>query len=225
MSEMCKRQPQGADKPLRNTCGLDLRSIYEQNQASIAMISDAEKGGTAFKVCPQTDKCVWVTANHVVAGENSKNWSLETSDGKKYSFKIVDRDPKNDLAVLYSEGNSKSTPEQPGVQMLPKLDLVHKGDPIVGVGYAKLLKHLTLSPGTVDSPNFKTPRNNEFYKDNMLCLSTGTKSIGGQSGGPAFDKLGRVIGVVSNGEDAQTCYTPHKKVDEFIERVMKKLPN
>ena len=162
MVEQCNLRPQLENKSLKETCRLDLQKIHEENARSIGgVFTSGQRMGTAFKVCPKEDDCVFVSANHVTQGE--KNISIQMPDGTKGKATLLGRDTKSDLSILSVKGQEKNTPQSPGAKLLPPLELVSKGDPVVGIGHADGRKIKSLSPGEIKTPD--TPLGKGIRRD------------------------------------------------------------
>ena len=122
-----------------------------------------------------------VTNNHVVA--NAKSVQITTDDGTKYTANVVGTDPKTDLALIKVDGKSdfayvKFSDQTPRV-----------GDWVVAVGNPFGLGG-TVTAGIVSA------RGRDIgsgpYNDYIQIDAPINK---GNSGGPAFDLDGNVIGV------------------------------
>jgi len=122
-----------------------------------------------------------VTNNHVV--KNGDDINIILNDGKKHSAKVVGTDPKTDLALLKIEGGGNFTP----VKFAKELPRV--GDWVVAVGNPFGLGG-TVTTGVVSA------RGREIGSgpyDNFLQIDAAINR--GNSGGPAFNLRGEVIGV------------------------------
>jgi serine protease Do len=122
-----------------------------------------------------------VTNNHVV--DHAKSVQVTTDDGTIYTAKVVGTDPKTDLAVIKVEGKS----DFPYVKFADQAPQV--GDWVVAVGNPFGLGG-TVTAGIVSA------RGRDIgagpYDDYVQIDAPINK---GNSGGPAFDVNGNVIGV------------------------------
>jgi len=122
-----------------------------------------------------------VTNNHVV--DHAKSVQVTTDDGTLYTAKVVGTDPKTDLALIKVDGKS----DFPYVQFADHSPKV--GDWVVAVGNPFGLGG-TVTAGIVSA------RGRDIgagpYDDYVQIDAPINK---GNSGGPAFDVDGRVIGV------------------------------
>lgn len=133
---------------------------------------------------------VIVTNLHVIQG--AKALSVKMADGEMYDkVDIVDYDARRDIAVLKVKPYGK----------LPTLtlgdsDRVEIGEEAVAVGNPKGMEH------TVSSGLISAMRQDEGYK--LIQISVPISP--GSSGGPLFDRQGRVIGITTaqlRGEGVQ----------------------
>jgi len=122
-----------------------------------------------------------VTNNHVV--DHAKTVEVTTDDGTKYTAKVVGTDPKTDLALIKVDGKS----DFPFVKFADQAPRV--GDWVVAVGNPFGLGG-TVTAGIVSA------RGRDIgsgpYDDYIQIDAPINK---GNSGGPAFDTDGNVIGV------------------------------
>ncbi|HEY5380573.1 MAG TPA: Do family serine endopeptidase [Pseudolabrys sp.] len=122
-----------------------------------------------------------VTNNHVV--DHAKNVQIKTDDGTTYKAKVVGTDPKTDLALIKVESN-KSFPYVKFASNEPRV-----GDWVVAVGNPFGLGG-TVTAGIVSA------RGRDIgsgpYDDYIQIDAPINK---GNSGGPAFNSNGNVIGI------------------------------
>lgn len=133
---------------------------------------------------------VVVTNLHVIQG--AKALSVKMADGEVYDkVEIVDYDARRDIAVL----KVKPYGRLPTVS-LGDSDRVEIGEDAVAVGNPKGMEH------TVSSGLISAMRQDEGYK--LIQISVPISP--GSSGGPLFDRQGRVIGITTaqlRGEGVQ----------------------
>ena len=134
--------------------------------------------GSGFVI--STDGYV-ITNNHVV--KNASSVIVKTSDGEEFKAKVIGTDPKTDLAVLKIDSNKTFKP----VKLAAKDPRV--GDWVVAVGNPYGLGG-TVTTGIVSA------RGRDIGSgpyDNFLQIDASINK--GNSGGPAFNLKGEVIGV------------------------------
>jgi serine protease Do len=122
-----------------------------------------------------------VTNNHVV--DHSRTVKVTTNDSDIYTAKVVGTDPRSDLALLKIDSN-KQFPYVKFADSTPKV-----GDWVVAVGNPFGLGG-TMTAGIV-SARGRDIGNNPY--DDYLQIDAPINK--GNSGGPAFDMNGNVIGV------------------------------
>ncbi|MFD0915848.1 Do family serine endopeptidase [Pseudahrensia aquimaris] len=122
-----------------------------------------------------------VTNNHVV--ENGTGFTVVLSDGKEFEAKLIGTDPKTDLAVLKVEDSAKFT----YVDFSTGLSRV--GEWVVAVGNPFGLGG-TVTAGIV-SANSRDIGSGPY--DDFIQIDAAVNK--GNSGGPAFNLSGEVIGV------------------------------
>ncbi|KQN30286.1 hypothetical protein ASF00_05800 [Sphingomonas sp. Leaf34] len=123
-----------------------------------------------------------ITNNHVVNGADRV--TVQMSDGREFSGRVLGRDPKIDVAVVKIDGQGKFTPIKWGDS-----DHIRVGDSVFAVGSPFGLGN-TVTSGIVSA------RGREIGAgpyDDFLQVDAAINS--GNSGGPLFDSAGRVVGV------------------------------
>ena len=123
-----------------------------------------------------------ITNNHVVEGADRV--TVQMSDGRELSGRVLGRDPKIDVAVIRIEGGGRFVPIAWGDS-----DRIRVGDSVFAVGSPFGLGN-TVTAGIVSA------RGREIGAgpyDDFLQVDAAINS--GNSGGPLFDGAGRVVGV------------------------------
>ncbi|HZD89370.1 MAG TPA: trypsin-like peptidase domain-containing protein, partial [Pseudolabrys sp.] len=122
-----------------------------------------------------------VTNNHVV--DHAKTVEIKTADGDTYKAKVIGTDPKTDLALIKVDSN-KTFPYVKFAQHEPRI-----GDWVVAIGNPFGLSE-TVTAGIVSAKNRDI--GGSSYDDYIQIDAPINK---GNSGGPAFNTNGNVIGV------------------------------
>jgi len=121
-----------------------------------------------------------VTNNHVV--ENAESVQVTTDDGKNYTAKVIGTDPRTDLALIKVDGGPF-----PYVQLADTPPRV--GDWVLAIGNPFGLSS-TVTAGIVSARGRDI--NSSPYDDFLQIDAPVNK---GNSGGPAFNTDGKVVGV------------------------------
>lgn len=126
-----------------------------------------------------------ITNNHVIDGAHTYKVSLY--DGSEHDAVLVGGDASNDIAVLKVEGSGFKSVE------LGKSGDISVGDSVLIIGNALGELSFSLTSGVVSFLN----RNVSVNSHEMYMNQTDAAINVGNSGGPVFDNLGRVIGIAS----------------------------
>ncbi|HEY7301934.1 MAG TPA: Do family serine endopeptidase [Xanthobacteraceae bacterium] len=137
--------------------------------------------GAAFFISPDGYA---VTNNHVV--ENAQSIEVATNDGKTYTAKVIGTDAKSDLALIKVEGGSGNFPYVKFADHTPRI-----GDWVIAVGNPYGLAG-TVTAGIV-SANGRDIGTGPY--DDFIQIDAPINK--GNSGGPAFDENGNVVGVTT----------------------------
>ena len=166
--------------------GYSIKEIVEMGMpSSVAVFANMGDGtggaGSGFVI---TESGYILTNYHVV--ENAVALAVVTSDNKDYSATLINYNEELDVALLYVEGRH-FTPVSLG-----NSDAVELGEEVVAIG-------CPYGDGFMFSPS------NGIISgvDRMLSGSSGMLQTNaplnpGNSGGPLFDSMGRVIGIVTS---------------------------
>jgi serine protease Do len=142
----------------------------EVSASGSGVIVDAERGYV-------------LTANHVVAQISTAQ--ITTKDGRKFSAKLVGRDPATDIAVLQMQGAG-------GLHSIPMgdSDRLEVGDFVIAVGNPFGLGQ-TVTSGLVSALG-RTGLGKQGYED---FIQTDAPINPGNSGGGLIDLKGELIGI------------------------------
>ncbi len=188
----------------------DLMAIQEQvrsvldraKAATVCVLSNGSGSG----VIVSEDGLV-LTAGHV-SGEPGKDIHVMMPDGTKLKAKSLGRSAAADsgLVQITEEG------EYPFVEIAPPAT-VYRGDWIFSVGH----------PGGFDKERGIVLRVGRVIHRSTDTIQTDCKLIGGDSGGPLFDMLGRVVGIHSrvSKKDEQNYHVTVRAFKRDWDRMMK----
>jgi S1-C subfamily serine protease len=159
---------------------LRVTGLAGRAKKSVFTIVAGRSIGTAFAAWRTGEGTFFVTANHVVQGWNG-GVVLQKKKGT-WDGDVVRRDPKNDLALVLVEGRPDGAKPlwQKRLRAKPKV-----GDRLLLVGSPYGLGG-TVTTGIVSRVMPKT-------------IQTDAAANPGNSGGPALDRKGRVVGVLVSG--------------------------
>jgi S1-C subfamily serine protease len=138
--------------------------------------------GTGWAAWATDGQTYVITANHVVAHQNGGTVTLERGSGS-WTGEIVKTDPSNDLALIRMDGHPKGA--APLWQSPKGIGEPHPGDQLLLAGSPYGLDG-TVTTGIVSRVTHKV-------------IQTDAAANPGNSGGPAVDKHGQVVGVLLAG--------------------------
>ncbi len=146
-------------------------------------------GGSGFII---SSNGLLLTSQHVV-GDPKADYTVILEPEKKYSAKVLARDPINDIAILKIE--AKNLP----YLKLGNSDNVQLGQTVIAIGNALGEFHDTVSTGVISglSRNITAFRGGLSAEVNQLrgLIQTDAAINPGNSGGPLTDIEGNVIGI------------------------------
>lgn len=159
---------------------LRVTGLAGRAKKSVFTIIAGRSLGTAFAAWHTQEGTYFITANHVVRGWDG-GVVLQKKKGD-WDGEIVRRDPKNDLALVLVEGRPDGAKPlwQKRLKAKPKV-----GDRLLLVGSPYGLGG-TVTTGIVSRVTRKV-------------IQTDAAANPGNSGGPAIDRKGRVVGVLVAG--------------------------
>ncbi len=164
---------------------LDVEAVAGRNMATVLVIhgkrtdTGAEVQGSGC--CIHPEGYVLATAHQA---EGVKDFVGRLADGTKVALELVESRPDVEFALF------KATTPLPAHAMLGDADTLKSGAPLVSIAAPMNLEFSTVS-GTVANPN----RSFDGYAVIQVALT----ATHGSSGGPVFDRDGRLIGLISGG--------------------------
>ncbi|MDT0215450.1 serine protease [Rothia sp. ARF10] len=148
---------------------------------------DSGSFGSGFALDEQTV----VTAAHVV--DDARTISLQTPGGRTVTARPIVIAPENDTAVLHVE-------EGVGATAYPNLagKVPDRGSELAVIGYPLGDLQVSIVNGIVS----RLPAPVDYAQQHVdRVFTTNASTNAGNSGGPVFDEQGKVIGLVSGGQD------------------------
>jgi S1-C subfamily serine protease len=159
---------------------VSLAPLARRAQKSVFTITAGPKLGTAFAAWRVPGGTYLITANHVVDGHTGPV-TIEKPGGS-WEGEIVRRDRKNDLALVHVAGSPQGAPP---LWQRPRTAKPRVGDRLVLAGSPYGLGG-TITTGIVS-------------RVTRRMIQTDAAANPGNSGGPAIDRKGRVVGVLLAG--------------------------
>lgn len=181
-------------------------------------------GGTGFII---TKEGMVVTNKHVVAQEDAQ-YTIFTSDGKKFPAKVLAKDPFWDLAILKID--QSDIPVQERIKSFPTVKLgdssrLQIGQTVIAIGYALGEFQNTVSVGVVSGLGRRIIASGGGMVEELVdVIQTDAAINPGNSGGPLLNLAGEVIGInvarAYSGENIGFAI-PINKVKKAIDQVQK----
>ncbi len=170
----------------------DDRQIAARCLASYVFVG----GGSGVVVDPSG---LVVTNDHVIAGENRHALAVRFADGHSYPAVLLGTDPVGDIAVLRIHreipggtephpGPFPSVPLAPSASIRPGIDVFAVGNPF---GLGNVDSTPTLTRGVLSTGR-------TVHDDYTDAIQVDASVNPGNSGGPSFDREGRLLGI--NGQ-------------------------
>ncbi len=161
--------------------------LYENNVDSIVFVeANYRQGkGTGSGFVIDSENGYILTNYHVVSGSNDVAVTFKNSDS--YSAKIIGGDEINDVAVLKIEAKGLKH------VTIGNSDQVKVGEDVLIIGNPLGDLTFTMTRGIVSAVD-RIINTGEY---NIETFQTDTAINSGNSGGPAFDSTGAVIGIAS----------------------------
>lgn len=140
-----------------------------------------------------------VTNHHVIQHEDRHRLEVRFANGRSYPVRLLGTDPVGDIAVLRIQRESAAGLEDhpgpfPSVDLAPA-DAIRPGIPVYAVGnpfgLGDVDSHPTLSRGVLSTGRIVR----DDYTD---AIQVDAPVNPGNSGGPSFDAVGRLLGI--NGQ-------------------------
>lgn len=199
-------KPQQADKGIKNTCDLDLLSLYKQAREIIVRTESPEGGiGSGFLISNGKEYLV-ITAEHNL-DENSN--ALRINHKKSlYSSHPLLRDSDKDIAILKLDRAPDHPPQH---ELLPSLSIPQENHGTVTIGFPLGVKKPVLTPGLVRGTD-------SSFTDQTIIESKQACNFG-NSGGIQLQKDGKWWGMQEAAGGGYNCLS--LSAADIIERIRK----
>jgi S1-C subfamily serine protease len=169
---------------------------------SVARIDSPSGQGSGFFFKPDQV----ITARHVadlIASENARGWYVYDSAGNKHRVMKVLPSYDSDIAILVVDKPKENTPIAEITCRVPAIL-----ETLLAVGHPTPYKDIF-------SPMMVVGYSDARDVDDALSLVMAGAASGGMSGGPLFDKEGKVVGIISNSWRDETGLLPFTNVVPF----------
>lgn len=212
--EQCPYNPFGNLPPeFQQFFGGNAPQLYTQCESSTTQRQEVG-GGSGFIV--SSDGLI-VTNKHVVS-DASADYTVLTSDGKKYDATVVARDPSNDLALLRITATGLPT------ATLGDSDSIQLGQTAIAIGNALGQFSNTVSVGVISGLARNVTASGEGIGSENISdvIQTDAAINPGNSGGPLLNLRGEVVGIntaIVSGAQNIGFAIPINQVKRAIESV------
>jgi S1-C subfamily serine protease len=139
---------------------------------------------------------VILTNKHVVLDENA-DYTVFNNDGKKYSAKVLARDPVQDLAIIKIDRDKIEDKDITfPVAKLGDSDKIELGQTVIAIGNALGQFNNTISVGVISGLSRTITASGGDYSETLENIIQTDAAINeGNSGGPLLNLRGEVIGI------------------------------
>ena len=204
--------------PFRDAFGNDFPNFFFQTPTYKQNGTEEKKigGGSGFII--SADGYI-VTNRHVVADKDAK-YTVNLNNGKKYTAKVLARDPVLDVAVIKIDAYNLPYLE------LADSDTLELGQNVIAIGNALGEYKNTISTGVVSGLSRSVVAGDGQGMSEKLekVIQTDAAINPGNSGGPLLDLYGRVVGInvaVVQGSENIGFALPINSVKTVISSVQK----
>ncbi len=189
-----------------NTCGLDVRRLYEETvDANLVRMGTGLANGSGFLVSNEGKDCLIVSANHVVRSAPIMPVSVSNEPSRIFLATPVARDEVHDLVALRMTTDFSCT----GIPLAASSDNMAEGSGVLAGGYPMTTGVETVTPGVyrgmVPHPDPDDMGPHELATN--MYLKTEHKIVGGNSGGPIVNGAGEAISVISRSNHKDAAYS------------------
>ena len=186
---------------------VDVEAIAEQNRDAVVTLY-AERDGNPEAMqgsgCCIDPSGIILTVAHAV--QDAERLRARFSDGKEQYLELIEADESRDLALL------RSPKPAPKAAAIGNVDALKPGSPLVAISAPKGL-YSTVASGIV--------ANLDRVFEGRPVLQSDLNLDAGSSGGPVFDRNGRLVGLVRariEGVDQATLILPVNEAYDLMRR-------
>lgn len=202
----CDQTPVGESDLPDNTCGIDVKRIYEETiDPNLVRMGTGLSNGSGFLVSNEGQDCLIVSANHVVRGAPIMPVSVSNQESSIFLATPVARDEVHDLVALRMTADFSCA----GIPLAVSSAGLSDGTGIMASGYPMTTGVETVTPGIyrglVPHPDPDDLGPHELATN--MYLKTEHKIVGGNSGGPIVNGAGEATGVISRSNHKDAAYS------------------
>jgi S1-C subfamily serine protease len=166
----------------------DWSEVIKSVEQSLVWVEVGDSGGCSGFVIDAARKYI-MTAQHCQPSSEGILWT------DRVPAKVVSRDSKKDLMVVYAE---HLDPMKIALKMADKNPV--RGQEVMSVGYGYALERPFFRKASVQDDALTIPENGVGGP----YISTDAPFVGGQSGGPVVDINGHLVAIVQRGDGGTT---------------------
>jgi len=175
-----------------------IEAVKKSSPAVVSILIEGVGGGTGFIV---SEDGLILTNKHVVFDDDAE-YTVFTNSGKKFSAKVLAKDPFQDLAIVkIDQENNVNENGELVVNKFPVLalgdsDNIEIGQTVIAIGNALAEFRNTVSSGLISGLGRRITASGGTYVETLDdVIQTDTAINKGNSGGPLLNLRGEVIGI------------------------------
>ncbi len=175
-----------------------IEAVKKSSPAVVSILIEGVGGGTGFIV---SEDGLILTNKHVVFDDDAE-YTVFTNNGKKFSAKVLAKDPFQDLAIVkIDQENNVNENGELVVNKFPVLTLgdsdnIERGQTVIAIGNALAEFRNTVSSGLISGLGRRITASGGTYVETLDdVIQTDTAINKGNSGGPLLNLRGEVIGI------------------------------
>ena len=175
-----------------------IEAVKKSSPAVVSILIEGVGGGTGFIV---SEDGLILTNKHVVFDDDAE-YTVFTNSGKKFSAKVLAKDPFQDLAIVkIDQENNVNENGELVVNKFPVLTLgdsdnIERGQTVIAIGNALAEFRNTVSSGLISGLGRRITASGGTYVETLDdVIQTDTAINKGNSGGPLLNLRGEVIGI------------------------------
>ena len=166
-----------------------VKAVEKSSPAVVSIVAGEKGGGSGFIV---SEDGLILTNKHVVLDEKAE-YTVFTSDGRKFSAEVLAKDPLQDLAIIKINQENALFP----ILELGNSDNLNPGQTVIAIGNALAEFKNTVSTGVISGlgRTITASGGDSFVEILEDVIQTDAAINRGNSGGPLLNLEGKVIGI------------------------------